>query len=264
MRRFAIVTALVGMMLTALPATAAESGEGPVHLALGDSVAFGIGVERPQIHGYSAVLSRWARGIDCREDQRGGCPRLELMNKAVPGATSATLIADQLPDATALIADRNHDLDTTNDIEFITITIGGNDLFGPVVAACSGGVTQECVDVVESGLTTYAANLGVILATLRATAGPDTRIVIMTYYNPLGACFLSDLAPLADLVLEGGGPVPVGINDIIRATAAATGVEVADTFGRLDNDDFVGGTDCLHPDKSGHHEIARIFERTLR
>lgn len=264
MRKLVIVTTLIATMVGALPAGAHESGERPVHLALGDSVAFGIGVERPDLHGYSAVLSRWAQGIDCRQDPRSGCPHLELTNMAVPGATSSTFIVQQLPDAVGLITDRNRDADPDNDVEFITITIGGNDFFGPVVAACADGLTQNCADVVEGALTTYAANLGLILGTLRAAAGPDTRVVIMTYYNPLPACNLSDLAPLADLVLEGGGPVPTGINDIIKATAAATGVEVSNTFGRLDNNDFVGGTDCLHPDKSGHHKIARIFERTLR
>jgi lysophospholipase L1-like esterase len=250
------------MIFTALPA-GARNEEEPVYLALGDSVAFGIGVDRPEQHGYVAVLNRWARATDCRDGRPAACPRLELENLAVPGATSSTLISGQLPDAITLISQRNDDADPGNDVEFITVTIGGNDLFQPVIAACAGGVTQHCVDVITGGLTTYAANLGVILGTLRTVAGPDTRIVMMTYYNPLEACFLADLAPLADLVLEGGGPLPIGLNGIIRATAAATGVEVADTFGELGNDDFVGGEDCLHPDKSGHHTIAEIFDQVL-
>ena len=263
MRRFVLMTALVATVLAPLPASASE-GEAPIQLTVGDSVAFGIGTDRPEIHGYTAVLNRWAHGLDCRNDQRGGCPHLDLVNLSVPGATSTSLIGSQLPNAVQLLAERNHDPDPDNDVELINVTIGGNDLFSPVVAACSGGITPNCVGVVEGALTTYAANLGVILGTLRSTAGPGTEIVIMTYYNPLGACHLSALAPLADLILEGGGPVPIGINDIIRATAAATSVEVADTHGQLDEGDFVGGQDCLHPDKSGHHKIARIFERTLR
>ena len=34
-----------------------------------------------------------------------------------------------------------------------------------------------------------------ILGRLRAAAGPDTTIAVMTYYNPLGACRLAALAP---------------------------------------------------------------------
>jgi hypothetical protein len=51
----------------------------------------------------------------------------------------------------------------------------------------------------------------------------------MTYYNPLPACPLAALAPLADLVLEGGGPVTAGLNDIIRQRAAAVGAVVVET-----------------------------------
>lgn len=263
MRRLATITALVAMLTAVLPASAGP-GDGPVHLGVGDSVAFGFGTERPDQHGYNAVVNRWARGVDCRDGKPAGCPQLDLVNMAVPGATSGTLISDQLPEAIALIGSRNNDDDSGNDVELITVTIGGNDLFNPVVDACAEGVTQQCIDVITDGLTSFAANLGVILGTLRQAAGPDTRIVVMTYYNPLGSCFLADLEPLAANVLEGGPGVPIGLNDIIRGTALATGAEVAETFGQLDGDDFVGGKDCLHPDKSGYHEIARAIIDTLR
>jgi len=263
MRRFTTIATIVAVLALALPAGAAD-GETPVHLGLGDSVAFGIGIERPSQHGYTAQVSRYLQGVDCREGNAAGCPHLELVNLAVPGATSSSLITNQLPGAVQLLTERNGDANPGNDVAFITITIGGNDLFQPVVGACSNGVTPECVEVITNGLSSYAFNLGQILGTLRAVAGPDTRIVIMTYYNPLGSCFLADIAPLANNVLEGGGGLPFGINDIIRGTAAATGAEVAETFGVLDGDDFVGGTDCLHPDKSGYHKIAKAFMSTIR
>jgi len=261
MRRFGTVTMLVVTMALSLPAAANET-EGPVHLALGDSVAWGFGTERPDHHGYSAVLSRFARSMDCREDEPAGCPRLELVNMSVPGAKSGDLIEDQLPDALALLEARNGDTDPGNDVELITITIGGNDLFQPVVDACLGGVTDTCVGVIVSGLNDYADNLAVILGGLRAAA-PDTEIVIMTYYNPLGTCVLADLTLLADNVLEGLGGLPTGLNPIIRATAQGFGVKVAETHLLLDDQDFVGGNDCLHPDKSGYHKIAKAFEAVL-
>lgn len=264
MRRLVTLTALIGLLVVPLSVSATEQGENPVYLALGDSVGFGFGAERPDQHGYVAVLSRWARGIDCRAGNPSGCPQLELVNMSIPGATSPSLIAEQLPAAVELLTERNHDDDSGNDVTVVTVTIGGNDLFNPVVEACGGGITPECAEVVASLLSTYADNLAFILATLRTAAGPDTRIVMMTYYNPLGSCFLSDLEPLADLVLEGGGPVRIGMNDIIRATATATGVEIADTFGQLGDGDFVGGEDCLHPNKHGYHQIARVFRDVLR
>jgi len=263
MRRIVIVVAvLAGLFGSAVPAHAA-SPESPVYLALGDSQAFGAGVPREDRLGYVPVLSRWAHAVDCREGPPEACPRLELVNLSVPGATSSSLIAGQLPSAVALIADRNTDADPANDVVLITITIGGNDLFAPVVGNCSGGPTPICVQTIQSLFTTYVANLGLILGTLRSIAGADTEIVITTYDNPLGACHLSALEPLADAVLEGGGGISVGFNDLIRAVAAATTVEVADTFGQLEAEDWVGGADCLHPDNSGYHAMARIIRDVI-
>lgn len=69
----------------------------------------------------------------------------------------------------------------------------------------------------------------------------------------------------ANLVLEGGGPIQVGLNDIIRNAAAApdAAAVVAETAPRetppllIGKDDLVG--DCLHPNNSGHTKIADAF-----
>ena len=200
------------------------------------------------------------RAVDCREGKPSACPGLSLVDLAIPGATSATLIADQLPTAVAEIVDRNNDGDPGNDVTLVTITIGGNDVFDPVLAACAAGVEAGCVGTIQTVFGSFATNLATILGTLRAVA-PGTTIVIQTYSNSLIGCDLAGLAPLGDMVLEGGGGLPGGLNDIIRGVAAATGSNVAETFGLLDADDLVGGTDCLHPDNSGYRKIARAFQR---
>ncbi|MGH8923382.1 MAG: SGNH/GDSL hydrolase family protein [Acidimicrobiia bacterium] len=256
-RNFIFIAVLTVVMLIIPSAGWASAGppEGPVHLALGDSVAFGVGTPNEAKLGYNAMLNRWAHAIDCREGPEAACPGLELVNLSVPGATSASLIAGQLQPALALIADRNGDNDPDNDVILITLTIGGNDLVNPVFQNCPG---PNCVPTVQAIFASYSQNLALILGSLRAAA-PDAQIVMMTYYNPLGSCFRAPLAPLADVLLEGGPGVPVGFNDIIRLVAASTDVDIADTYGQLEDADFVGGEDCLHPDISGYHKIAEIF-----
>jgi hypothetical protein len=56
---------------------------------------------------------------------------------------------------------------------------------------------------------------------------------------------------------------PVGFNGLITAISHEYGATVADTFGTLGTGDFVGGSDCLHPNKSGHTKIATAFEEAL-
>ena len=106
---------------------------------------------------------------------------------------------------------------------------------------------EELVAVTESGLATSRARL-------RVVGGPEEgRIILLTKSRAtLGGSG-------ADIVLEGGGPLPAGLNDLIRVIAASHGAEVADTFGKLPPDDLVGGFDCLHPVDSGYAEITEQF-----
>jgi hypothetical protein len=57
--------------------------------------------------------------------------------------------------------------------------------------------------------------------------------------------------------------VPVGLNDITRRVAADYDVGVAETFGPLGSGDWVGGTDCVHPDASGHEKVAGALLKAL-
>lgn len=264
MRRIATTAAVVVLMTASIAApAAAKAPEGPAVVALGDSVAAGTGASNPAKTGYVARFSRFMRSDDCRGGNPSACPHLQLVSFAEGGATSATLIDRQLSPAVAEIASRQTDGNTSNDVEYVTVTIGGNDVYEPVLAACEAGVDARCAAAIQTAFGDYQANLAVILGTLRAVSG-DAEIIVMTYYNPMAACELSDMAPLADLVLEGGQGLAGGLNDIIRGVAAGVGdVTVVETYGLLVHGDFVGGEDCLHPDNSGHYEIARAFERAL-
>lgn len=257
MRRIIITTAVALLAITSIATPAlAEAPEGAAHIALGDSVAAGSGANNPEKTAYVPRLNRFLRSVDCVDGSPSACPHLQLSNYSVGGATSDDLIADQLPAAVAEIVARNGDADPNNDVVYVTITIGGNDLYEPVLEFCSGGITQDCIDTITASLGNYQTNLARILGTLR-TFAPEAEIAIMTYYNPLGSCVLADLAPVADIVLG-------ALNDTIRGVASFTGgVTVVETVGLLGPDDFVGGEDCLHPDDSGHRKIARAFEEAM-
>ena len=260
MRRMTITMAVALLVTASITAPAvAKAPDGPVHIALGDSDAAGSGANNTDVTAYVPRLNRWLRSVDCAEGGPSACPHLQLSNYAVGGAKSGDLIAGQLPAAVGEVLTRAADSDPGNDVAYITITIGGNDVFEPVIAACSGGADQGCIDTITAVFATYQANLGEILGTLRAAA-PEAQIAIMTYANPLASCDMAALAPLADVVLEGGNGLPGGLNDIIRGVAGVVGgVTVVETYELLTPNDFVGGTDCHHPDDSGHRKIARAF-----
>lgn len=265
-----LIVASVVAVFSVVPAVAVGASDGdavpglPVYLALGDSLAVGVGASDPSTTAYvplfyDALQDELACLPAVSDRAADGCKHLQLHNLGVSGATSSDLINDQLPTAVAELNARNGDANPRNDVEVVTVDIGGNDVFQPVIGACGGGVTPACIAVVQSTFGTFSVNFDSILGQLRAAAGPDTPIIVMTYFNSLLACNLFFLAPLADLVLEGGGPLPVGFNDLIRSIAGVHGAEVADTFSDLGPGDLVGGTDCLHANDSGYGIIADEF-----
>jgi lysophospholipase L1-like esterase len=259
MRLGAVAGALVAALL-ATPAMAAAPSR-PLYLALGDSVAAGVGAQPPATEGYVPELhDLLAAEVPCGNGQALGC-RLDLLNIAEPGATTTTLLARQLPSAVSIITQRRATPTPVDDVRLITLDIGGNDAFGPILQACgSDPQAPGCATTISTVLGAVAVNYRTILSRLRDAAGPDTTIAVMTYYNPLPACVLAAQTPLANLVLEGGSPLPIGLNDIIRGQAADHDAVVAETGQLIGVHDLVGGRDCLHPDASGHDDIAAAFD----
>jgi lysophospholipase L1-like esterase len=259
MRSLRVLAALAALPLALLPSAVGQAAppSPATYLALGDSVAAGVGA--PAGSGYASLLAAdLASARHCGQGQALGC-RLELDNRSVGGATTVSLVSGQLPGAVELLRARNGNRTPVDDVRLVTITIGGNDVFNPVIGACGGGFTATCQATVAKQFGQVSSNYARILGELREAGGPGTTIAVMTYYNPLRntGCRVTSLASLGDLVLEGGGPLSSGLNDIIRQQAAAAGAVVVETGDIVDASEVQ--PDCLHPDTEGHADIARAF-----
>src|SRR2546425_12090295 len=86
--------------------------EPPAYIAIGDSIAFGVGVTNPSSMGYVGLTAEALRTSERFRD-RG----LTLVNLSVPGATSADLLlpGGQLENAIAEIERRQSDGITADD-----------------------------------------------------------------------------------------------------------------------------------------------------
>lgn len=273
----------------------------PVYLALGDSIANGqqsaavvpgdywATVAGWQASGYVAQFGAYLAGVlDCVPGQGPAagpnCPQLQTVNLARsavpkeleppngrPGVTTQIVIDEQLPVALPLLRSRNHDKNPRNDVPVVTLTVGGNDVFGPIIAACvMANPPTGCQSAIQASFAGFAVRYSAILAQLREAAGPDAQLITMTYFNPLPYCALGQMnpgvGPFADYVLE-VVPIapgsPSGFNGLIRAISAQYGADVADTYGDLGDGDYVGGSDCLHPNADGHVVIATAFQEAF-
>lgn len=235
------------------PSPLAPASMPSTYLALGDSVAAGVGAVAPASGGYVPLLAGLlSERLGCDDGPAPGCP-LSVRNLARSGATTATLLRGQLPQALEVLR-------TAPDVRLVTLTIGGNDVVDAAVRACAPDpAAPACSSAIASSLARADDGIDDVLRTLTAAAPPGMTVAVMTYYNPSFACTLASLQPLAERVLEGSGQQP-GLNDILRARAADHAALVVETGQRLSaRGDFVGGNDCLHPSGAGHARIAEAF-----
>jgi acyl-CoA thioesterase-1 len=256
-RLLPLLAALVSLVLLA-PAAPAGAKETPAYVAIGDSLAFGVGASDPATDGYVAITYDALQRSE-RYRQRG----LELINLGVPGATSSDLLlpGGQLERAVAEIRERQDDTSSADDnVEIITVNIGGNDLLALVTSdsPCLADLrSAECEQLLQGTLDTLEDDLTQVLQRLREAA-PKADIVVLDLYSPLSG--------------RGGAPELVA-DLVVRDINAVTGRVISDPELRAKLVSvyslFRGrtlqlvGADNLHPNDDGHAVMAEVVLATI-
>ncbi len=277
------ILAVLCAAITAPAATltsTARAGDSPTtyYLSLGDSLAASGQPNGDLTHGYAEQL--YASLV-------AGEPKLRLVKLGCGGESSVsmrfgsqdpTVVAscatpggykDLYPKGTQL-AEAVSFLQAHKDkVALVTIGIGAGDLQrldpqGNLVTCLlepAGCATQQA---------RLAANLGVILADLRAAAGPAVPIVGMTYYDVFAPLWFTDPAT----ALFVGGRVD-DFNAVLDSTYATAGDPVADVAGTFENGIYPDSAlnvcawtwfcslGDVHPNTAGYGEIAQAFEQAL-
>jgi lysophospholipase L1-like esterase len=222
------------------------------YLALGDSLAAGEGASDPLTKGY-VPLVRAQLGDDAKLVNLG----------AGGGVTSSDLLeaGGQLDQALDEIGGRASDDDDGNDVEVITISIGGNDVRqlteegSPcIVDLLSVACVQEAFPDL---LSQYRDNLGQILQALRRAA-PDAEIVVVTLYNPFAGSG-SLLETVVDFALS-------QFTELVKQVAEdpEVGAKVADLGAPFEERaGEVISADGIHPNDDGHAVIAEAVIAAL-
>jgi acyl-CoA thioesterase-1 len=247
-----LVAAFLSLALMALvpPASAKEA---PAYIAIGDSLAFGVGASDPATDGYVAITYDALRRSE-RYRHRG----LDLINLGVPGATTSDLLlpGGQLERAVAEIKERQDDTSSADDnVEIITVNIGGNDVQALITSdsPCLADLrSAECQDRFQETLDTLEEDLTQVLRRLRQAA-PEADIVVLGLYSCLSG--------------KGGAPELVGdiavgeINAVTERVVSdpelrAKLVSVYSLFrGRASQ---LVAADNLHPNDDGHAVMAEV------
>jgi len=253
MRRLLPLLAAFLSLAILAPAAPAAAKETPAYIAIGDSLAFGVGASDPATGGYVALTYATLRSSD-RYSDRG----LELINMGVPGATSSDLLlpGGQLERALKEVRDRQEDTSSSDDnVEIITVDIGGNDVLAlatpdsPCVADTLG---EECQGRFQEMLGTLKGNLTEVLGRLRRAA-PKAELVVVDLYSPL-----SGRGGAGDLIAN----FAVGEIDAVTEEVASR----PELHARLASvyPPFRGraaqliATDGVHPNDEGHALMAEV------
>lgn len=228
----------------------------PAYIALGDSLAFGVGASDLASKGYVALVHEWLQRSDAYRE-RG----LDLINLSVPGATSADLLLPegQLERALAEIQSRNNS-STEDDVEIITIDIGGNDLLNllPQASTCSSDPQgEECQKLLGPVLESLRDNLNQVVQELRKAA-PQAEMVILDLYNPYSGTG-DALESTADMAVQ-------RVNEVLREVALQPDLEarlasVYELF-RGRGKQWIA-EDGIHPNDEGHAVLAEAVLAAL-
>jgi acyl-CoA thioesterase-1 len=241
---------------TATVAGSPEAAAAPIYIALGDSLAVGDGASDPSSTAYVPQFHQYLR-------QALGIPDLALMNLGHGGDTSADLINyGHVAQAVSEIQARDFDESPDNDVQVVTLDIGGNDLLDlfltlVITGTCPDLETSlakaECVNGLQDALDGLRENFDQALDELRQ-ADPDLPILTADLYNPFSGSGLA-FEDVAEWALEGreGSPVEEGLNDIIRSVAGEHGVPVADWYSAFEGKsaEFIS-PDQIHANDAGY------------
>lgn len=216
------LTVLLAMFIAVVAPSAADASSGrgsdratSWYLALGDSLAAGYqpGVGDDRSGGYVGGV------LDAVQDT---APKAKLRNLACSGATTTSMLGtdrcayDQGSQVAAAVEFLTAH---KGKVDLVTIDIGANDVTpcarGAVDVACALGA----VGTVERNLTT-------ILGRLRAATGPNTEIIVLNYYNPFLAAWLT--GPAGQQVAGLTTYLQTLLNGAVARSAATVDADVAD------------------------------------
>ena len=235
------------------------------YLALGDSLAVGVGASRPDETGYVTRLFR-ALSTD------GEPWASELVRLAVSGETSTSMIRDgQL--VAALDAVTNLD----PPVALVTLDIGGNDLLRLLgteeCAAAPGGAA--CLQLLALTLEDFETNYRQIVSELMTALPSGVPLAVMTYFNPFSGTDASHEAASNLALLGSDGqldcgtddPQARGMNDVIACVGDELGaipVDIQPAFEGLGLELTHIASEDIHANDRGYELIADAFLAALR
>lgn len=237
-RRSLLITLTFLLLAPLFSAGNGTTAQSPgIYIALGDSIAAGVGSSLPRVRSYPAVVHQWM------EDHADAT--VPFSNLAVPGETAASFMEDgQLEQFRSEVARAR---EGQIPIHAVTLSLGGNE----ILAVSDAGLEDR-----EEALASFRTNLEQAVEAIRQEIGPDVPLVLTTYYDLT--------AGDASIMFTDSWWIEQ-FNTAIREVAAGSDAVVAgvqQTFeGRIDELTYY--PDDVHPTNQGYLAIAQQVWQAL-
>ena len=243
-----------------------------IYIALGDSIPAGYGLENPDKDGYVGLFA---------EQLKEDCIEVTAINMAVSGLTTTQL----LESLENLESDDKHNFAHA---DYITVSIGGNNILGPMIDKVYEIAADLGIDDIAEADILQTARLVVALVKYKTDDELNARFdegiaVFVEDFNKIMAV-LNDIAPNAEIIVSTVyNPIPdnigisedaveriTGLNSFIIELQNIYGYTIADTYTAFQkaeqagtqvtnfNFDAAKGTVSIdiHPNVAGHSVIA--------
>lgn len=240
-------------------------GETPARVVfLGDSITAGYGVTSAKL-AYPRLLKNndddtWSAFADVDFPGLYGSDP-EIIDVSVPGATTGSMVGQQLPNVTEAVGD------SVSGPTAVVVTIVGNDVQSIMLTP----------DKVDDEIVSITENLSEFYDYFEDTARfPDgVKIYLANVYEPSDGVGQADEC-FYGLNLAKALPALEAVNAATLAQAQDRGVAWLDMHGHFLGHGYNGdddgnayyqaddpslwfADDCIHPNDRGHHEIRRLF-----
>ena len=230
------VAAAVLMLVSSIQLQASQPAAGEiVYIALGDSVAAGIGSSLPRERSYAALLGEY---FETHLDAQ-----VAVRNLAEPEESAESFVTDgQLEEFRSTVEEV---LASGSTLQAVTLTLGGNDVLD---------LRDESNAVRAAALEAFRTTFPNALQFVRDAAGPDIPVYVSTIYDP------TEESP--DVRFSDAWWI-AQFNAVIREASAGTGVTLVDLAAVLDDEahDLTRYPADIHPTNAGHARIATEFWR---
>lgn len=237
-RDIGIAALLLALMAPFPLAQRSSSAATPgIAIALGDSIAAGIGSSLPRTRGNAAIAADWLARLTGET--------VPSQNLAVPGETTTSFVENgQLQRFRDTASDAR---EAGIPIAYVSLSLGGNEL----LSLHTSGLTDR-----QAALDDFRTRYADVLGTLRDEIGADIPLIVMTLYD------LTD----GDATIQYSDSWWIEqFNDAIRNAASDHGALVADVGERFTGhiSEYTHYPFDVHPTNAGHLAIAQEIWSTL-